>query len=66
MTNIERAKAFEAIAETVELYKSGVKGSSGWCLFAQGSNKLRSKWKFRLYKSLWYIGIIAIIYYLLK
>lgn len=65
MTNEERMKAFESITNVVTIYRdSDVKGSSVWCRFAQGSQKLKSKWKFRAYKSIWLIGIIALISYL--
>ncbi len=66
MTNEQRVKAFEAIGLTVELYKNGVKGESEWCRFAQGSFKLRARWKYYAFKAVQWIVIIAGVYYLIK
>lgn len=65
MTNEERLKAMQCITTVIDIYSnSEAKGGSIWCRFAQGSNKLRDKWKYRAVKSVWYIGIIGVIYYL--
>lgn len=65
MTNKERMDGFESITDVLTIYReSDAKGGSVWCRFAQGSHKLKSKWKFRLVKSLWFIVIIGVLYYL--